>query len=268
MSCPSSAILESSKLNIEGILKLQQGNNWEAIWSFNDGLRRVLAALQAVSASDEQHMSASASLRDILFSVNLCQRTETYTTIANSGTADCRFAIYCRALHLSLDNVPCKSTSNDETSLSTVPVAYYHLVCGVLLYNIGLAYHLIALENGCSKLLEKTLEFYSVAHRTLCQSNISQQTRSELQELGTLAFLALANNVGHIHAVLFNQTETKICGDAILNRLSSLLGPVKSSSNTGPIDYDAILDEAKDYREFMLNASFFLGTDLMPAPAA
>jgi hypothetical protein len=76
-----------------------------------------------------------------------------------------------------------------------------------------------------------------------------------------LAFLALANNIGHIHAHFMNLKETSIYCDQVSLRLVSEL-------RTSPTIGAAYTISDEDYQLFFLNACFFRHSTLLSAPAA
>ena len=248
-------------MNVKGILFLQQNRHAEALQHFYHGLRVIRLCLNAESKipvnsyflnespsargvlfDDCSSCLASGSSdnkkRELLFSVRLSEQTDL------SSSSDDFFAIYDRALHMSLGSIP----------LTGVPSFYCNLLAGVLLYNLGLAHHLDALQRGDSQMLAKALDFYSMSHITL--TNDCSGLMDRHVELLSLGLLAIANNVGHIHAYFRNLEETKICGGELRRRLTTLLCN------------NAVSDEDEEYVVFLLNMTFLSESELLCAPAA
>ena len=123
------------------------------------------------------------------------------------------------------------------------------------------------MERGSSDRLTKAHEFYSLAYRTIpydaATLSMSSVGSGGVGQGWNLIYLALANNLGAIHLVLRNHAETKICANEIYNRIRLLMG----SPETEPSFY-MHLERDDDCRIFLLNASFFLITDSLPAEAA
>jgi hypothetical protein len=118
---------------------------------------------------------------------------------------------------------------------------YNHMLTAALIYNLGMTFHQEGLKTGDSQALSKALRFYSMAHETLAAAeNASLKEKSNGLALG---FLAVANNIGHVHAKCRRFEEAGVCCNDLSFRLSALLDkPILSGA------------EAK---VFILNACFF-----------
>jgi hypothetical protein len=224
-------------MNVQGVLFLQQSKPSEAISWFQRGLVTLLETIDKESTGagsngeltnrEAQHESG------ILCSVALPGSI--------SAVNDDVFALFNRALHL-------PSEVDEMTESSNL---YYHLLSVVLTYNIGLANHLAGLRNGSTPLLTRGLDFYSMAYAALIEQSKHLEGTSDFLNL---AFLALANNIGHIHAHFRSFEETSIYCDQVSLRLLSERRTYTMSS--------------EDYQLFFLNALFFRQSTHASAPAA
>ena len=239
MSCPTASYVDTVEMNVKGIRQLQQNNTAEAIKCFNNGLRLVRPCLDDELPTDGCADAKPISSDRLLFSVTLADKQEALESTNNDF-----FAFYNRALHLSLGDIP----------LTGVPNVYAHLMAGVLLYNLGISHHLLAMECGDSNSFAMALDFYSMSHTTLTTDRTNTLDRHA--ELLNLGILAIANNVGHIHAYFRNLKETKICGVELCRRLS-------------PLIYGQVVSEKdEDYSVFLLNMTFLSESEILCAPAA
>ena len=220
----------------------------KAIACFYGGLQ---ALLQRVPTAQNQPTSdrcdtTAANLgnhQDILFSIGLpssCEE-ETRDSIADTNEA---FVIFNRVLQLS----PEALTSIDVKSLSN------HVLPGILLFNLALAYHKVGLASGDSSTLARALDLYGVACNTF--GNASSLSNGSV---ANYALLCLANNIGHIHVFFRNFKDAGNCSDEISRRLGILL---QEPTNETP----TIEDE--DYRPFFLHVAFLRRADILPAAAA
>jgi hypothetical protein len=75
-----------------------------------------------------------------------------------------------------------------------------------LLYNLGLALHVNAVNNGKTSELEGALTLYEMSF-SVVEDSWSQFDVDDLM----LLLLALFNNMGCIHSILFNSKKTKTC---------------------------------------------------------
>lgn len=125
---------------------------------------------------------------------------------------------------------------------------------GVLLYNLGLAHHLLGIRQGHSKLYEKALDFYSLSHGSFTEQWYPFGYPAHAVHVG---ILAITNNVGHIHAYFHRSREVQICIDELILRL----GQYSSQNNQIP-EFNG------EEMVFLINASFYQEISLNAAPAA
>lgn len=122
----------------------------------------------------------------------------------------------------------------------------------VLLYNLGLAHHLQALQTqdfGYAS-LHKILRFYELA---LNAANVGWR---DLEcDLHKTVLLALTNNMGHAHSLMNNFTHARECLHLMLSLMKNTQGP----GSVLPEDYRVFFDSVYIY---------WHGTPLANSPAA
>jgi hypothetical protein len=234
-----------SKLNAQAILLMQQSKHGEALNILYVALQTLLAIGKISDGDSSSHANpvpwagefdGRERCEKILHSVSLLEQRVT-------PLDDEVFIIFNRALLLSPEvaHVARKST------------IFGYLLPGVLLYNAGLAHHLQGLHNGDSWELSRALYLYFVAYNTF-----TDHSTKESPFLLDLGFLALANNIGHIHMNFRSFTKAEVCSEELLRRLSQLL------STAG--DVPSICNE--EFKPFFLNVCFSPKTQRLSAPAA
>jgi len=234
MSGESFIYCSTVKLNFEGILLMRQDKVDDALNCFRRAMRLVVKKLQNESDYEVTHDATSSP----------------ETTIGDSKTFACFdgpeldqyddiFMLYRRALHYVPD-------SSQHTGIN------YHILTGVLLYNMGLGYHILGLRTSRSGLLSKAYEFYSLAHSTLATEVQCEQSPQSC--LLRLASLAIANNIGHIHSYFRNMHELQVCSDELAHQM-----------NSGDPSISACDDE---HRVFFLNICFYNESAVLAAPCA
>lgn len=82
----------------------------------------------------------------------------------------------------------------------------------VLLYNAGLAFHRLALRDGCTATFRKALDLYEMSKIVLENNVVNGYYMTELD----VVLLALANNMGHCHSHFNNMLEARICLERLL----------------------------------------------------
>jgi len=242
MSCQTTSY-SSFDLNFEGVLLLRQDKVVEALSYFRRALRFVPKDGQNESCSDILLQSPSPSEKkvdDLLMTNCDAESIHTFACLdPGYDQYDDVFMLYRKALHYSSE------------SLHTV--LNYQLLKGVLLYNMGLGYHVLGLQTSSSGFLSEAYDFYSLAHATLSQQRLELPSR-----LLSLAFLAIANNIGHLHSYLRNTQEVKIC----IEELSRQLGCLLDSGDLSVIARD------NEHKVFFLNVCFYNRISLLAAPCA
>lgn len=246
---PSSAV---SELHAQGILRLRRGKIIDAISCFHQGLKLLSRTGSAVSIGDELNSPSSVRERSqreetsayplrnrILYSVDLSEEK-------TQSQHDDIFVQFKRALYLLPDSA---STLGDDYLLN-------HTMSGVLMYNIGLALHIQALETCRSDMLPNALHFYAMAHHTFTELS---REHVNLAETLNLALLAIVNNIAHINVYL------RDFGDALIfcNELSMRFSYMISATERGVPEL--LCD---DYDVFVANVCFCADMGQYPAPAA
>jgi hypothetical protein len=127
--------------------------------------------------------------------------------------------------------------------------ADYTKATATLLYNMGIAFHNLGIQENNTAALKQSLYTYQMAYSVLsqkCDDSFSY-----------LVMLALCNNMSHIHGHFFNLKEAKSFWDLI----TEILGCVASMDSSISID---------DYDFFVSELLLFEGRDreLECAPAA
>ena len=93
----------------------------------------------------------------------------------------------------------------------------FWLRCGpqipaVLLYNAGLVFHRLALQDGSTATFLKALELYQMSKIVIENNAKNGYYMTELD----VVLLALANNMGHCHSHFSNMEEVRICLERLL----------------------------------------------------
>jgi hypothetical protein len=152
------------------------------------------------------------------------------------------FMIFRRALNMPLAV---------EIGLARNNEVHKEILSGVIIYNVGLAHHLVGLQKGDSRAISRALEFYLAAFTALK----GQIKRLRVKNHGlNLGLMAISNNAGHIYAHSWRFEEAAICRDELSIYLSTVLS---SRANI-----------SEEYNVFFLNVSFFQEYSLVSAPAA
>jgi hypothetical protein len=125
----------------------------------------------------------------------------------------------------------------------------YTKAAATLLYNMGLAFHQIGIQENNTAVLRKSLSAYQMAYdilREQCDDSFS-----------CLVMLALCNNISHIHGHFFNLEEAKTFSDLI----PEILVSVSLADSSVAIE---------DFDFFVAEVLLFEGRDreLVCAPAA
>lgn len=158
------------------------------------------------------------------------------------------FAIFDRPLHISPDLDELKRNASH----------YNHILSAILTFNVGLAHHLIGLRRGSSIFLSSSLEFYSMTYQSITYED---GWLNHHKHYLSFVLLALANNIGHIHAHYHNIMEAGVCNDELSLRLTAE-SQAAADAQCPPIATN------EQYRVFFQNACFFRAEELIGAPAA
>jgi hypothetical protein len=221
-------------VNSRAVLLQQQNRHMDAICWLRRGLRN-LASLEHLTYDAHQqnvyytHQHASLKCVDSMdidvkgerrhaYSVEIPEVRDTIM----SDSPDNVFVVFHRAFLLS-DYGELIASTNATIASAT------------LLYNMGLAWHLLGAQENNTKALKKSLFAYEMAYSALSQS---QQQGND--SFSYLVMLALCNNMAHIHFHFSNLEKAKKCRDFIPQILA--YSPPGISSATD--DYDFFLSEA------------------------
>ena len=239
---PPSSCGEVAELNFQGVIYLRDLNIAGAIKNFSRGLRIIQvhlnhAAMLYSSGKGPTGCPHHFDEQEMLFSVAVSDPETTQATRKGSC-----FALYRRALHVSLENLPYPPSS------SIIPCRCCHLMAGILMYNLGLAHHHEALRRGDSQMLSRTLDFYAFADSSLTLASSS---------MGNLGALAIANNMCHIFASHHKLRPADTCVQDFFERLFVL------------VRRHSVSDEDEQYKVFLQNVTCYLtGSKFLSAPAA
>jgi len=152
---------------------------------------------------------------------------------------DSSFLLFDRALM-----IPAEVVSLVEQS-----APLQNLAAAILMYNMGLSYHLEGLRMGMSWRLLQANRFYSMSYCLLSDEDLISQP-----ELSALVMMALVNNTGHIHSYFCNFYEASICSQDLLTYYHDQ-------------SYENLLSE-EESTIFIQNCTCFLHWQSLAAPAA
>jgi len=249
-------LFKAADLNAEGVLLLQQSKYSSAVMSFERGLEAILTKICSDITARKMSNSnfidvlpdstSSHGFADFANEARLLRSAPVLTNVG--GGHDDVLVLFTRALYVPRDVI---------VSVDYSPPSRDLLMTSVILFNIGLAHQIYGLENCESGELRNALTYYSNAYSILLKEQtfcIQSNKRSSLH----LAFLAVLNNIGHIHAYFRNFCSAGMCQDEIMTILTNSI-----SVN---VLQEFLVDE--EFKTFLLNISFFRGAEFSAAPAA
>jgi hypothetical protein len=234
---------------------LQEGRHREAICCLRKGAKFVLAQVANTTTespsllvpfafeAQQQSMQGHRSFPQCLDSVNIDgDERPTYTVLipemhdAMSSSPENAFVVFNRAF-VYYDHGVFNSSAD------------YAKATGSLLYNMGLAFHHLGIQENNTAALKKSLYTYQMAYTVLsqkCDDSFSY-----------LVMLALCNNMSHIHGHFFNFEEARSFWDLI----SEIIACVSGADSAVAVD---------DYDFFVFELLLFEGRNLAIecAPAA
>jgi tetratricopeptide (TPR) repeat protein len=221
-------------LNNNAVKLMQTGNVQKAIFVFRGALRELLHHVaddknQEMEPADKATFLPvrSVSLGDFLslFKSSFCQDHHA-------------FSIFDRALVI--DSI------DFEASYSTI--AGQNCTSAVILFNMGLAYQLLGMQDLRSQQMsfKKAMQLYEMATDILQSSG---------DEVNGLTWLAVSNNMGHIFSHFCETRETQLCLDRLQAGLHAFLRS----------DVDILEDE---YLPFHMNVLVLHGQAAGAAAAA
>lgn len=200
-----SRFLKAQELNSEGIAFLKESLHVDAIVSFHQSLKYLLERCDDSSEllRENNHPFDAADLlkssyefksrsSGLIFSVEL---PRTKPLMEHNYT----FLMFNSALQLLIGN----------EDILQQPTMYYNILTAVVTYNVGLAYHLLSINNGVHLMLAWANDFYFLAYASV--SEYDSNVGASLDML----LLALTNNIGHVNAVLDSWDKARICCDEL-----------------------------------------------------
>jgi len=237
MSSKSFIYYSTIKLNFDGILLMRQDKVDDALSCFRRAMRLIVK-------TDHNDSDYKVMLNATSSSETTTSDSKTLCTFAcfdgpEFDQYDDIFMLYRRALHYAPD-----SSMHTRTN--------YHILTGVLLYNMGLGYHILGLRTSISGFLSKAYELYSLAHSKL-KTDVKCK-KSPQSGLLSLAYLAIVNNIGHIHSYFRNMHELQICSDELTHRMNS------GGSSISACD--------SEHKVFFLNVCYSNESAMLAAPCA
>jgi hypothetical protein len=239
------------ELNEQGVQRLQSSSFDEAIPLFGKALSYLLDRSRADDPAFGQEGGVAPKKEEGACSLWI-ETVPVPEPVSSASLPDEIFGFFGKALTPASQSPII--TGNDNPCRN-------HLLSIIVTYNVAITYHLIGLQNGGkSSTLTKSLDFYSMAYMSATDG-----TRDVGIDCATLdlCLMALANQIGHIHASFHRFQDAAICSDEIARRLSSLCGLISVYERHPPV---SVLSE--EYRTFFLNACFFCECVLIAASAA
>lgn len=216
-------------MNTMAVSLLQQRNDNEANDLIGAGLESLLSIVRSADDISITPTCAQTELSaSIVLPVPLPKLTREEMAISPEGS----FAIFNSVFLL-----PCDRRLSIDYCSAT------------LLYNMSLIHHRHGIEACASGSLRRALHMYEMACRTLSQAP-ERETPS-----GCLLMMALLNNLGQLHSVLFNRREAKEYRQELVK---SVVGSTSTSSSTTECDYASLF----------FDSLFVHATELSCAPAA
>jgi hypothetical protein len=247
-------------MNVQGVLLMQESKFAEAVPFFRRGLETLFSNKLGIANAGECPTGES-SFCEIINSppyrpriqVNKLEKGEKQgillSSVAllddNAAVHDDIFMLFRRALHM---------PSAVEIGTARNNVVYKEILLGVIIYNAGLAHHLVGLQKGESRTISRALELYLTAYSIFKDHIKCLRGKNQLN----LGLMAISNNAGHIFAHSRSFEEAAICH----NQLSVCL------STTFSLLANAHPSHSEEYKVFFLNVCFFQGCSLASAPAA
>jgi tetratricopeptide (TPR) repeat protein len=199
---PSTAIAVS-RFNNEGVTLIESGLYDEAISEFSKGLtlvKKILALQGDDDEADEAETSAEPESQSPSYHFHKMQEPKATNECGDQEEflSDETF-IFRAPLYI-------QSRVTDHTSFT-----YYLESSFMLLYNLALTHHLSALSGkDTQKRLQKALGLYEFAYTI--------QTTEDIQ-LTVLQTMAIANNMGQIHAALDDEVKSRQCFQHLLSSI-------------------------------------------------
>jgi hypothetical protein len=246
-----------NEINTRAVLLMQQSKHKEAIRCLRNGIRFLLAhhvngtahsndrAPPGPPTYEAQQQNIQTHHYVTSMDIESNERPK-YSVTRLPGAQDTAsvspnnvFVIFDRAFTFSEEFRELKSRAESSKASAT------------LLYNMGMALHLVGVQENNTAVLEKSLRAYQMAYSVLLGEDCDEDCCS------LLVMLALINNMSHIHYALSNFKEARRCRD-LIPQVFACSSPFGSSEAAGD-----------DYVFFVLEAMMFCeGRELDCAPVA
>ena len=220
------------RLNRQAIELLQDGQYSEASALFREALSQLLS--QMIEETQGLRLEDNIKFRPVLVRESTGPSSEKLHY--QDGNA---FSLYDRAFLFD-------AVADAEATLLTTE-KYQNIMSAILLYNLGLTYHLMGMQNLTSldTNLKKALKLYTMI------LDIADKCQDD--DVSNIFFLAAWNNMGHVHSQFCDEREVQRC----LECLRSVLAVID--------DHDEAWDE--DYSYFQMNVLFLHGQDSVATAA-
>jgi hypothetical protein len=239
MNCSTRYI---NDVNTRAVQLLQESRYREAICCLRKGVKFVLAhaanterpslvpfAFEAQQKSMQGHRSSLQSFASV--DIEDDERRITYTVAipevdaTMSISPENMFVVFNRAF------------TYDEHGRLFNSSADYTKAAATLLYNMGIAFHHLGIQENSAAALKKSLYTYQMAYAVLsqkCDDSFSY-----------LVMLALCNNMSHIHCHFFNLKEARSFSD-LVTEILACVGSFVAVDDYDFFVFEALLFEGRD----------------------
>jgi hypothetical protein len=221
-------------INKNGVDLMRNGSSRQALTLFRCALQRLLEGVKNNAPQDENESSASLLVRSVSSREVTCMSKVRSRNYREQHA----FSLYDRAFVVK---------SADEKGLLSETNRSRTLV--VVLYNMAVTYHLMGVRdaNDQKKNLKRSMRYYRMAMEVLGRNDDIDRKK--------ILYLAVSNNMGNIHAHLFETARAQICLDRMASALEALYSDIPS-------------DMGDAYSFFHLNVVIIFGQKEPAAPAA
>ena len=240
-------------LNVQGIESMKDHCFRGAIAYFHEGMETLLESFldddpdrRSGVCSQENISVTNAGAKRLLAGEELLHSTTLFDE-SLSFSYDDTFILFKRALFV----------GGSSDIITRRPGLFCRLMSAVLLFNVGLAHHILGLDECEAAEVNNALEYYSMAYTTLLNQLAHLDGSTGVLDL---AFLALVNNMAHAFAYFRNYSRAGMCRQELSRLLTSFV-----SGNEGTA---APVSSSSEYSSFFMNAYLLEGTEVISAPAA
>ena len=210
--------------NYSAIKSLSCGDYKNAVTAFRSTLQNLLDQVGSVDESLEG--------ADILFEPVSCE------PVNSSSILDCNSFLFYNKVFLIHEAEDRLSSARQQNQVSVA-----------ILYNMGLAFHLLATKSTVNQHsnLTKALKLYEMA--------LEANTKNDASEIENTFFLAIFNNMGNIYSHFMDEGRIQYCLEGMAYYLHCFCGPS-----------EVVLDECLSH--FQMNVALLYGSKIGVAPAA